>query len=141
MASALLLATLLATTASKGQAPTAPSASESDQWFAYDKALHFGFSAGLAASGYTMGACISQKRATRLAIGAGVAILAGIAKELWDLSGHGDPSWKDLFWDAMGTGAGLGISWTIDWSFSAETAREKDVRQQPVSLGVVGRGR
>ncbi len=106
MATTLLLATFLAVATNK-QAP-------SDRWFAYDKALHFGFSAGLAAGGYTVGACISEKQKTRLAIGAGVALLAGIAKELWDLSGHGDPSWKDFFWDIMGTGTGLAISWTID---------------------------
>lgn len=113
MATTLLLATFLAIATSK-QAPADTLPSDSDRWFAYDKALHFGFSAGLAAGGYTVGACISEKQRTRLAIGAGIALLAGISKELWDLSGHGDPSWKDLFWDVMGTGTGLAISWTID---------------------------
>jgi len=38
----------------------------------------------------------------RLAVGGGFAFSLGVAKELWDLSGHGDASWRDLTWDAVG---------------------------------------
>ena len=55
--------------------------------------------------------------ATRLLVGGSVAMGAGIAKELWDLAGHGDPSWRDLTWDALGTAFGLVIAWTVDHFF------------------------
>jgi hypothetical protein len=50
----------------------------------------------------------------RALAGAGLALSAGVAKELWDLSGHGDPSWKDLAWDGMGTGVGVGLALGVD---------------------------
>ena len=40
----------------------------------------------------------------------------GVAKELWDLSGHGDASWRDLTWDAVGTVTGLALAAAIDWT-------------------------
>jgi hypothetical protein len=46
---------------------------------------------------------------------------AGVAKELWDLSGRGDPSWKDLAWDGVGTAAGLVTAWCFDRWWRART--------------------
>ena len=43
-----------------------------------------------------------------------MALGAGIAKELADLSGLGDPSWRDLTWDAIGTATALAVSWSSD---------------------------
>lgn len=37
-----------------------------------------------------------------------------MAKELWDLSGHGSPSWKDFTWDVIGVATGLLLSWLVD---------------------------
>lgn len=85
-----------------------------DPWLAPDKALHFSFSAGLAGLGYGGAALMTDDRGVRLAVGAGVALTAGIAKELADLAGLGRPSWKDLAWDVAGTGVGLLVSWLLD---------------------------
>ena len=85
-----------------------------DPWFAPDKALHFSFSAGLAGLGYGGAALVTEDRGIRLAVGAGVALTAGIAKELLDLTGLGNPSWRDFAWDVAGTAVGLAISWLLD---------------------------
>jgi len=91
-------------------------AQDDDPWFGRDKALHFSFSAVLAGAGYGGAALLteSEDRRWRLLAGAGVALTAGIGKELYDLSGHGDASARDLAWDAVGTATGLLVAWTID---------------------------
>jgi putative lipoprotein len=91
-------------------------AQDADPWFGRDKALHFSFSAALAGGGYGGAALLTrcEDRRWRLLAGAGVALTAGIGKELYDLSGHGDASARDLFWDAVGTATGLLVAWTID---------------------------
>src|SRR5262249_17867894 len=70
-------------------------------------------SAELAINGYTLGAAFWEDRGARLASGAVLALTAGIGKELYDLSGHGDASWKDFTWDVIGTATGLLISWLV----------------------------
>jgi putative lipoprotein len=49
-------------------------------------------------------------------VGAGAGLAAGAAKELWDLSGHGDPSARDLAWDVAGTLTGVAVAALIDWA-------------------------
>lgn len=85
-----------------------------DPWFGRDKALHFSASAALAIGGYGVGALAFDTRPPRFALGAGIALAAGVGKELWDWSGHGDASWRDLTWDMVGTAAGLAIAWAAD---------------------------
>ena len=85
-----------------------------DPWLGPDKALHGSISAGLAGLGYGGAALLTEDRRLRLAIGAGLALTAGAAKELADLAGLGQPSWKDFTWDVIGTAAGLLISWLFD---------------------------
>ena len=85
-----------------------------DPWFAPDKALHFSFSAGLAGLGYGGAALVTENRVLRLVAGGSIALAAGITKELLDLAGLGDPSWKDLAWDVAGIAVGLTISWLLD---------------------------
>jgi putative lipoprotein len=85
-----------------------------DPWFAPDKALHFSFSAGLAGLGYGGAALVTENRVLRLVAGGSIALAAGITKELLDLSGLGDPSWKDLAWDCAGIAVGLVFAWLID---------------------------
>lgn len=85
-----------------------------DPWLAPDKALHFSVSAGLAGLGYGGAALFTENRPARLAIGAGFALSAGIAKELADLAGLGSPSWKDFAWDVAGTAVGVLVSWLLD---------------------------
>ena len=87
---------------------------EPDPWFAPDKTLHFAVSAGLASAGYGGAALLTIDRRVRLAVGGGVGLIAGLAKELADLSGLGSPSWKDFAWDVAGAGVGLLVSWLVD---------------------------
>ena len=70
-----------------------------DSWVSTDKAIHFGFSGALAIGGYGAATAFSESPTVRLEYGAAVALIAGVGKELWDASGHGDPSWRDFTWD------------------------------------------
>lgn len=91
---------------------TAPASA--DSFWGPDKALHFGVSAGLAASGYAASSLVWQKPWQRALAGAAVSLSAGVAKELWDLSGRGDPSFNDLAWDGIGTGVGVALATAVD---------------------------
>lgn len=99
-----------------GSAATAPRAraAEADPWFGPDKALHFSVSAALAGGGYGATAAIAEDRRWRLPVGATIALGAGVGKELYDLTGRGDASWRDLAWDVTGTVTGLAVAWLID---------------------------
>ncbi len=52
----------------------------------------------------------------RIVFGAGAGILAGAGKELLDLAGFGDPSWRDFAWDVIGTIVGVGLAVAVDVS-------------------------
>ena len=104
-----LAALLLLAPATASAAPPDP-----DPWFGPDKALHFTLSSVIAAGGYGMTSLFTDRLATRIAFGAGLGVTVGAAKELWDLAGHGDPSWKDFTWDVLGTVVGVGIAVTFD---------------------------
>jgi len=85
-----------------------------DPWLSPDKGLHFGFSTAVAAGGYGLGALELDQRHEALLLGGGLALAAGAWKELIDLQGAGDASWKDLAWDAVGTVVGLALAWGLD---------------------------
>ena len=89
-------------------------ASEDDPWLGRDKALHFGASALIAGGTYALSALWIDGRNGRAGVATGVALGAGVSKELYDLSGHGDPSLRDLAWDVVGTAFGVGVSVLID---------------------------
>jgi putative lipoprotein len=97
-------------------------AQDADPWFGRDKALHFSATASIAVVGYAGTALVTEDRRARAGVAAGLAIGAGIGKELWDLGGHGDPSTRDLVWDAVGTATGVLVAWTVDWLFRHVTA-------------------
>jgi len=90
-------------------------AADRDPWFGRDKALHFSASATLAMVGYGVGALKTPDPLTRPAVGATLGLSAGIAKELLDLAGTGDPSWRDLTWDVVGTATGVLVASGIDY--------------------------
>lgn len=116
--------------------PTRASASEEDPWFGRDKKLHFVVSAGLATGGYALGAIFWEEPSARLASGATLALGAGVAKELADLAGYGHPSWRDLAWDVIGTGAGLLLAWGADeLFFSVEGGGSAGESRRMLSLG------
>ena len=59
---------------------------------------------------------LTENRPARIGAGAALAVGAGVAKELWDLDGHGDASWRDLSWDLIGAATGLLVSVGVDWA-------------------------
>jgi len=95
-------------------APSAVAQSRPTPWYERGPFLHFAASAELATNGYTLGAAFSEDKRVRLASGAALALAAGFAKELYDLSAHGDFSWRDIGWDVIGTATGLLIAWLVD---------------------------
>jgi putative lipoprotein len=110
-------------------------ADDPDPWFGRDKALHFGVSAGLAGAGYGVSSFVWDDRAARIATGAGFSLALGAGKELYDLSGHGDPSWKDFTWDVAGTAVGVGIALLVDVLVSHDSRTPPDVRAEPRTSG------
>ena len=90
-----------------------PGRGDPDPWWGPDKALHFGATATLAACGYAGGAIIFDDYLRSAALGSGIALGAGIAKEMLDLAGLGHPSWKDFTWDVIGAAAGIGVALSI----------------------------
>jgi putative lipoprotein len=88
-----------------------------DLWLGPDKGLHFGASAVLAAGGYAGSMWIVREPFERAALGAGVGLAFGIGKELYDATGRGDPSWRDLAWDVIGCAFGVGVSLLLDHTF------------------------
>jgi len=91
-------------------------AQEADPWFGRDKALHFAASASLATVAYAGTSLVTDDRPTRIVAAATVALAAGVLKEVWDLTGHGDASWRDLTWDVVGTTTGVLLAYGIDWA-------------------------
>jgi putative lipoprotein len=96
--------------------PGASRADDADPWFGRDKVLHFEAAGSLAIVGYAGTAMISTDRPLRAAAGAALGIGAGAAKEIWDLDGHGDPSWRDLTWDVVGATTGVLVAAAFDWA-------------------------
>jgi len=87
-----------------------------DPWFGRDKLIHFAASGSLAVVGYANASMLTENRPARIGAGAALAVGAGVAKELWDLDGHGDASWRDLSWDLIGAATGLLVSVGVDWA-------------------------
>ena len=89
-------------------------AEDRDAWLAPDKATHFAVAGTIAGVGYGLSSTFSDSVAFRIAMGGSLAIAAGAGKEIWDATGHGDPSWRDFTWDVIGAAAGIGVAVVID---------------------------
>jgi len=100
-------------------APAAARA-EGDPWLGRDKAVHFAASAVLARSASLGAGLVLERPRDRALVGAGVSLTLGALKELYDLTGRGDPSAKDLAWDALGTLVGVGVAWVLDRLFRSD---------------------
>jgi hypothetical protein len=100
---------------------------------ARDKAAHFAVSFGVTAVAYGLAAELFEPVAVRAAAGGGVALLAGVAKELVDLVGAGDPDWLDLAFDALGVATSLLVAIAID-ALVRRARRER----APPSLAAAG---
>jgi putative lipoprotein len=111
------LSLLLSLTTTLARPPVAHAdPANADPWFGRDKLIHFAAAGSLAVVGYANAAMLTENRPARAGVGAALAIGAGVAKELWDLDGHGDASWRDLSWDFVGAAAGLLVSVGVDWA-------------------------
>ncbi|HEY3594162.1 MAG TPA: hypothetical protein VGL13_09810 [Polyangiaceae bacterium] len=89
-------------------------AADPDPFWGQDKALHFVAAGALAGTGYAVTTAFTGDRWKAFAIGGGIGLGAGAAKEGLDALGFGDPSWKDFAWDAIGTAFGLGVAFVVD---------------------------
>jgi putative lipoprotein len=87
-----------------------------DPWFGRDKLIHFSAAGSLAVVGYANASMLTENRPLRAGAGAALAVGAGVAKELWDLDGHGDASWRDLSWDLIGAATGVLVAAGVDWA-------------------------
>ncbi|MCS6900333.1 MAG: hypothetical protein RMJ98_18105 [Myxococcales bacterium] len=96
-------------------------AQQVDSWWGADKLLHFSLSAALAGFAYGGVSLTHPDRSCRLLWGGTVAVGAGMGKEVYDLSGRGDPSWRDMTWNAIGVAAGLGVALLIDVALKRPT--------------------
>lgn len=65
-------------------------------------------------TGYAASAPVFDGFTARAVSGASLALSAGVAKELYDATGAGTASWKDLAWDAAGTLVGVGLALAVD---------------------------
>lgn len=111
------LAIVLATIVGSGLlGPGNALAHDDDPWRGRDKRLHAGTSAGLGAGFYALSVPLVERRSARAAIGFGVAFSLGVAKELYDATGAGTPSGRDLMWDAVGALAGVGAAALLDFA-------------------------
>jgi putative lipoprotein len=111
----LSLLTALATTLTGARVARADSAN-ADPWFGRDKLIHFSAAGSLAIVGYANASMLTENRAVRAGAGAALAVGAGVAKELWDLDGQGDASWRDLGWDLIGAATGVLVAAGVDWA-------------------------
>ncbi len=91
-----------------------------DPWFGRDKALHFTATTVISGGGYGLTALATDKRWLRLAVGFGSAVAVGATKEGVDALGRGDPSWRDMTWNAIGAATGTLIAWGLDRWLSHE---------------------
>lgn len=97
---------LIGLAALAGAGVAAPARAE--RFVGADKAAHLGVSAALGASGYAvLWAFGDDPPALRLPLAAGLALLPGLAKEIYDGGQPGNRfSGADLFWDGVGAAAG-----------------------------------
>jgi uncharacterized protein YfiM (DUF2279 family) len=86
--------------------PKRPEVKDSDPWFGFDKLEHFAASAIIESWAHTTfrarGASYARASWGAAAVTAG----AGIGKELWDRTHHGDFSFRDLAADGAGLVSG-----------------------------------
>lgn len=82
----------------------APAAS-GDGWLSADKLQHFFASAFVQSISYGTLRGVGANHGTALAGATVTTAAVGVGKELYDARHRGDPSARDLVWDAAGAGA------------------------------------
>jgi putative lipoprotein len=105
--------------------PASAHATQPDAWLGNDKALHFASSGAISAGGYAIGAVVFDSRRSALVLGGVLSAAAGIGKEVRDLAGFGDPSWKDLAWDGIGLVTGLASALSVDVAVRSPSGEQR----------------
>ena len=77
-------------------------AAGADRWFSADKAKHFFTAAFVQSASFSALRATGVGRSGSLAGATGVASAVSVGKEVYDKKYGGDPSFKDLTWDAAG---------------------------------------
>ena len=95
-----MLHLLIAFTIGGGQPTAYP-----DRWFAPDKVQHFFMSAFIQSVGYSAFRQAGMTHRSSLVGASAITFSVGAGKELWDATGRGDPSLKDLTADVAGAAA------------------------------------
>jgi uncharacterized protein YfiM (DUF2279 family) len=99
-----------------------------DSWLGADKGTHLAASAAFATAGYSAAMLVAGEPWQRAALGGGFAFALGVAKEIYDATGHGDASLRDLTWDVIGCAFGVGVAMLLDYALRSQP------RIAPVSL-------
>lgn len=115
-----------------------PQSPGSEPWWGRDKALHLGFSAGLAATGYGVSSMWLDSAWQRASAGSAFALTLGAGKELADWAGYGHPSYKDMLYNLAGTALGVALAYLVDLATGSgpEPERAKQAglgRTQPLA--------
>jgi len=77
-----------------------------DKWLAPDKLKHFFMSAFIESASYSALRAVRINRHDALVSAAGIAVSAGVAKEIHDSWTEEEFSTRDLAWDLAGSAAG-----------------------------------
>jgi hypothetical protein len=115
---AVIVAALIAATPARAHAEDATP-------LGADKSMHLVVGGAVAVFGYALAAQLLDGPGLRAAIGGGLALAAGGAKELWDLAGHGSAEWLDLAFDLLGAGVGLLIAVAVDLTLEHRQRRRR----------------
>lgn len=111
-----------------------PARADNDPWWGRDKALHFGLSAGLGASGYAGSSLVLDQPWQRAVAGGAFSLTLGAGKETWDVMGHGDASWRDFTWDVLGTALGVGVALLVDLALRGPGTAATRAATSPLAL-------
>jgi uncharacterized protein YfiM (DUF2279 family) len=109
---------------------------QTDSWWSRDKALHFTAASVIAGGGYAASSLVLDERWQRFGAGFGLAMAAGVAKEVYDLNGHGTASYKDLAWDVAGAAVGASVALLVDHMVSGPAEKESRPLAAPGPVAV-----
>lgn len=108
-----------------------------DPWWGEDKAKHLGV--GLALGGASYGGLWllgDDRPVVRLGLSCFVAVLPGVAKELYDMGQPGNIfSYRDLVWTGVGALLGSGAVFAVNLLLERLTLRSGTARVQLVPAG------
>ena len=112
-----------------GSSPPAH-AQTGDAWMGPDKWLHFGVSTGISGASYGAAAFAFEEAHHRALLAGAVALAAGAGKELYDATGRGHASAKDMVWNALGAATGALAGYAIQRLLRQPPARTNAALRQ-----------